>query len=447
MAHANGGANGVAYVTQVLFGDVKSLRGGVGQRKQPPMADVRPLRGVRYDFAASGGIGRLLAPPYDVVTANGPIEQFSIARIEHVDLDGTSDPHAHAATLYHQWLNQGIVAPDVEPAIYGHVHEFAHDGKSVQRRGLLARVRLEDWERRIVLPHEATNPGPRAERLQRLRAVRANLSPLYLLFQDPDQEVSGAIWERSSVSEEWDVDRSGAKHRIIPFRDPVTHSWLGDFFQSRQLLVADGHHRYEAALAYRDEMRRLRPGVDGPWEFVLALLAPATEPGVIVKSTHRVLPGHDGPAPDDLLRLLQRWFDVKPVLEADIDEPLFRVALAHRGEWAVSARAGSPHEALMPRGKSAAWRRLPVAVVEGVLDAVLGARRTPERVVPVVGEVEARHHVYEGGALAAFLLPQLELGQVFDVARDGDRLPPKSTWFEPKAPAGLVINDFELSTS
>jgi uncharacterized protein (DUF1015 family) len=99
----------------------------------------------------------------------------------------------------------------------------------------------------------------------------------------------------------------------------------------------------------------------------------------------------------------------------------------------------------MPKDRGDAWQQLPVAIVEGVLDAVLGSRRTPERVQPVVDESEAKHRVHRGAAFAAFLLPQLELGQVFDVARDGDRLPPKSTWFEPKAPAGLVINDFDLS--
>lgn len=410
------------------------------------MAEVRPLRGVRYVPEASGGIGRLLAPPYDVVTANGPIDPFSIARIEHVDLDGTADPHAHAAALYQQWLARGILAVNAEAAVYGHVHEFSVDGNTVQRRGLLARVRLEDWERRIVLPHEGTNLGPREERFQRLRAVRANLSPLYLLFQDPGQEVDAAVWERFGDDGAWELDRSGARHRIVPFRDPDTHTWLRDFFQPRQLLVADGHHRYEAALAYRDEMRRRHPDVDGPWEYVLALLAPASDPGVIVKSTHRVLPGIDGLSADDVLRLLNRWFQLWPASEVGEDESLFRVVLARRGEWAVMARSGTPHEALMPKERSTSWRQLPVAVVEGVLDSALGSRRTPERVIPVVGEADATLRVVEGEALAAFLLPRVELGQVFDVARDGDRLPPKSTWFEPKAPAGLVINDFDLST-
>lgn len=409
------------------------------------MAEVRPLKGVRYVPGESGAIGPLLAPPYDVVTANGPSEQFSIARIEHVDLDGVADPHAHAAALYRHWLSRGILAVDAEPAIYAHTHEFDDEGTTFQRRGFLARVRLEDWSRRVVLPHEATNPGPRAERLQRLRVVHANLSPLYFLFQDPERETDAAIWDRIDDDGERELDRAGARHRITPLRDAAMQSWLSDFFHSRQLLVADGHHRYEAALAFRDEMRLRYPGDDGPWEYILALLASESEPGVIVKSTHRVLPGKDSLNGDDLLRLLQRWFQVEPLTASNRERSLFRVVVAHRGEWSVIARAGSPHEALLPRARGAAWKQLPVSVVEGVLDSALGARRTPERVVPVVGAREATFRVARGEALAAFLLPRLELGQVFEVARDGDRLPPKSTWFEPKAPAGLVINDFERS--
>jgi uncharacterized protein (DUF1015 family) len=410
------------------------------------VADVGPLKGIRYVQGRTRAIGPLLAPPYDVVTAHGPIDQFSIARIEHVDPDSSDDPHAHAADLYRQWLARGILAADATPAVYIHIHEFEHEGTTVRRRGLLARVRLEDWERRVVLPHEATNPGPREERFQRLRAVRANLSPLYLLFQDREQEVNAAVWNRLGDDGAWEQDRAGARHRIIPLHDLATQTWLAEFFQPRELLVADGHHRYEAALAYRDDMRRRHPGSDGPWEYVLALLASASEPGVIVKSTHRVLPGIDGLKADEILSLLQRWFQVAPLSDENRNVAHFRVALANRGEWAVGALPGSPHKALMPMDRGAAWKQLPVAVIEGILDSVLGSRRTPERVVPVVGESDAIRRVVQGEAVAAFLLPQLELSQVFDVARDGDRLPPKSTWFEPKAPAGLVINDFELST-
>lgn len=411
-----------------------------------PVADVRAFKGIRYAPGVSGRIGPLLAPPYDVAAADGPIEQFSIARIEHVDLDGAVDPHAHAAALYRQWLEQGILVADARPAIYAHFHEFSDARSGVMRRGLLARVRLEDWERRIVLPHEATNPGPREERYERLRTVRANLSPLYLLFQDSAREVDAAVWDRLDEVGEWEQDRAGARHRVVPLQDRVMQTWLGEFFDSRQLLVADGHHRYEAALAYRDEMRQRCPGVDGPWEYVLALLVSATESGVIVKSTHREVGGGDDLNADDFPRLLRRWFEIAPLNDDNRADALFRVALHNQSEWAVVALPGRPHEALMPEDRGAAWKRLPVAVVEGVLDAVLGARRTPASVLPVVDENEARSRVRNGEALAAFLVPQLELGQVFDVARDGDRLPPKSTWFEPKAPAGLVINDFDLST-
>ena len=413
------------------------------------MADVRPLRGVRFDARHTGPVGSLIAPPYDVAAVPALGAEFTIRKIESVDLGSGGDDHALAAARYQAWLNLGALRRDVAPMIYVHDHRFDQDGMPVSRTGMLARVRLADWSERIVLPHERTTRGPREERLGRLRAVRANLSPLYLLYRDADEQIRQLIAGHSPSEQPLEErDEMGGTHRLTPMADSALQRRLATAFASRTLFVADGHHRYEAALAYRDECRE-KHGHDpeAPWEFVLALLATVEDPGVIVRPTHRVLVNERNCSPDLILQLLRRWFDVSAAhLAAPLpDVPLIcRVVLPDdHGVWDVRAKPGAPHRALMPRARGTAWRSLGVAAVESIVETLLGvgtlARQRP--ILPEIDNAQATARVKEGRAQAAFLLPAPSLDRLLTVAEEGDLLPPKSTWFEPKAPAGLVIND------
>lgn len=414
------------------------------------MADVRPLRGVRFDPGHSGPVGPLIAPPYDVVANARERAEFGIGGIENVNVGVAGDQHAHAARRYREWRQRGVLRRDTAPAIYLHQHQFDVNGVPHQRTSLIARVRLADWEERIVLPHERTTPGPRAERLERLRAANANLSPLYFLFRDADAAVktllTSSLDQNSPPAER---DRMGGAHRLTVIEDPEFHGRLAELFAPRTLFVADGHHRYEAALAYRDEQRS-REGYehDAPSEFVLAMLAAVEDPGVLVRPTHRLLVDGVSHSPAAILEHLRRWFDVRAVgpLPSSIEEADFiaRVVLADEaGVWDLHARPGNPHEALFPPDRERAWRSLGVAAAQAVLESLLGAgeRSVDERVVYAIDEAESITRVERGEARAAFLLPRPKLDRVLAVAEEGDLLPAKSTWFEPKAPAGLVINE------
>jgi uncharacterized protein (DUF1015 family) len=411
--------------------------------------DVRPLRGVRFDPRYSGPVGPLLAPPYDVASAPAPGARFSIAEIENADLGVAGDQHAVAAARYREWLRRGVLRRDDRPAVYLHEHHFDAEGSPTVRTAVFARVRLEDWTARVVLPHERTMPGPRRERGERLRATGANLSPLYFLYRDPEGEVRDLVTARLGADETpLERDQVGGGHRLVPVEGEVFHRELGRLLRSRPLFVADGHHRYEAALAYRDEQRRrFGHDPDAPWEFVLAMLAAVEDPGVLVRPTHRLVLG-DGDVRPRLREILGRWFDIEPM---DGEAPLpddgssiCRVMLGDgHGALEVRARPAKPHLALLPRERGEAWRSLPVAAVQGVLESALGGRREGggARVAYAIDEGEAVRRVAAGEAQAAFLLPPPRLDRLLAVAEEGDLLPAKSTWFEPKAPAGLVIND------
>jgi uncharacterized protein (DUF1015 family) len=413
------------------------------------VADIRPLRGVRFDSLRTGPVGSLIAPPYDVAAEPAIGAQFSIRNIESVDLGSTGGDHALAARRYRAWLEQGVLRRDPAPMLYVHRHQFDQRGVLVSRTGVLARVRLTDWSERIVLPHERTTPGPREERLGRLRAVQANLSPLYFLYRDADGEIRRLIADHAGSGQMLEArDQMGGTHQLTAIADAALQARLSAAFARRTLFVADGHHRYEAALAYRDECRA-RHGYDpeAPWEFVLALLSAVEDPGVIVRPTHRVLIDDQKCSPRQLLQLIQRWFDVATAqLAAPLpDAPLIcRVVLPDDyGVWDVRAKSGNPHQALMPRARSAPWRSLGVTAVEAIVESLhgVGAQMAERRLLPAIDDADAVDQVKDGHARAAFVLPAPSLDRLLGVAEEGDLLPPKSTWFEPKAPAGLVIND------
>ena len=413
------------------------------------MADVWPLRGIRFDSQRTGPIGPLLAPPYDVATEPVVGAKFSIRNIESVELGAPGDQHSLAAQRYQTWLDQGVLRQDAAPAIYVHRHRFSQRGTSATRTGLLARVRLQDWEERIVLPHERTTPRPREERLNRLRAVGANLSPLYLLYRDADSEIRTLIAEYAGNGHLLDNrDRVGGIHHLEAIADPQFHDRLATAFARRALFVADGHHRYEAALAYRDECREGHGfDPDAPWEFVLALLSSVEDSGVIVRPTHRILSDERHRSPHLLMEVFQRWFDLNATRLDETfsdDRSICRIVLpGEHGVWDVRARPEEPHRALMPRHRGRAWRSLAVATVESVVESLLGAgvHGAEPHLLPAIDEVDAVNQVEHGTAQAAFLLPAPSLHQLLTVAEEGDLLPAKSTWFEPKAPAGLVISD------
>jgi uncharacterized protein (DUF1015 family) len=411
----------------------------------------------------AGPLGPLLAPPYDVARAPAATPRYAISEIENADLGVPGDPHAVAAERYRAWRRQGILRQDDAVAIYVHRHRFLVDGVPRLRTAFIALVRLAEWQERIVLPHERTTPGPRQERLERLRAVNANLSPLYFLYRDAESEIADLLAEyapdeargklpvgaRHAVPSPAldEQDRMGGAHHLQTIRDPVFHHRLAKLFRDRQVFVADGHHRYEAALTYRNEQRRGSPDSDADSQFVLALLAAVDDPGVVVLPTHRLVAGLPDGLAEGLPRTLRRWFDLTPaadVLAHDGAAPLFRLAVSGQSMlWDVSPRPDQAHRALLDSDRSPAWQTLGVSAVGGVLEKVLGLheRSADLGVTFTVAESEARDRVARGAAQAAFLLSPPDLDRILAVAEEGDLLPPKSTWFEPKAPAGLVINE------
>jgi uncharacterized protein (DUF1015 family) len=401
----------------------------------------------------------LIAPPYDTsptpLTGDGTDRSsFNIAELENIDLSPGGDSHALAATRYRAWLADGVLRRDDQPALYVHDHYYLRpdDGQRRHRRGLLARVRLVDWSERIILPHERTVSGPRNERLHRIRAVRANLSPLYLLYHDRPGTIAGTI--TAALTDESPVaagtDAGGGEHTLTRLTDEAVLTRVSKHLADERLFVADGHHRYEAALAYRDEQRAAGAGANDPSEFVLAMLADITDPGVQVRPTHRLVTGLPDFDPRAFRARLEELLTVEDLTSESVEgsDVIGEIALSAAERWRISPRPDRAHERLLPPDQSAAWRRLDVAIGDRVvLEHVLGLDpgRIAAQVTYTHDASQARQAVDAGLAQLALIYAPPSLAALAEVAAAGDTLPPKSTYFDPKPPAGLVINDLSLA--
>jgi uncharacterized protein (DUF1015 family) len=435
------------------------------------MADVRPVPGIRY--AATEDLAALVTPPYDVISpeaqeryyARDPhnIIRLELGRDEPGD-DSLNNTYTRAATLFAEWRLEGVMRQDT-PSLYAYEQTFSVADAARRRMGLLARVRLEPWVARVILPHERTMSKPKDDRLKLMHACAANLSPLMSLYDDPDQELSAILNEATTGAPTSDfADDAGERHRLWRLDDPALAQTVAAFFAPRQLYIADGHHRYETSLTYRDEVRaeRKETFADDATDFVLMSLTAIEDAGLVVLPTHRILRSVSA---DDLLALpdrLERHFTVTPLegdsteawrgalVEAEANAP--SIALVTRdGAWLATlndaGRAAMANVTVEGQTPGAAWRALDVAVLQAlVFGEALGV--TPDEIragdrVTYTRDAEAAVNAVrtgtDGASLAALLIPTPPEA-MRDVAQAGDRMPQKSTYFYPKLITGLVIN-------
>ncbi|HEY8490635.1 MAG TPA: DUF1015 domain-containing protein, partial [Dehalococcoidia bacterium] len=265
------------------------------------MADVRPFRGLRYDARRAGPLDRLIAPPYDVIS---PEQQdrlheaspYNVIRIElGRDLpDDTPERNRYtrAADALRQWREAGVLAQDANPACYLYEQEFRYHGHAYRRRALFARVRLEPWEAGVIRPHEHTLAPAREDRLRLLRAVRCNVSPVYGLYRGGRRDLQAVLDGAAAGPPAADAtDVLGLRHRLWLLTDPAALEAAAAALAGATIYIADGHHRYETALAYRDERRAAAPSWTGeePENFVLMGLTAADDPGLLVLPIHRLV--------------------------------------------------------------------------------------------------------------------------------------------------------------
>ncbi len=430
------------------------------------MADARPFRALRFD-APRVDPALTIAPPYDVISA---AEQralyerspYNIVRVEYGEEragDGERDNrYTRAARDLDAWRRGGVLVRDAERALYRYRQEFAWAGARHAREAYFAAVRLEPWERGVIKPHEHTLATPKADRLHLLRATRTQVSPVYGLFRPkPGARLPASCDDQGDALADFEAD--GQRHVISAVRDAAALAAFRERIARCDVYIADGHHRYETALAYRDEVRARASAWTGeePEDFVLMALTDAHDPGLLVLPTHRIV--HVREVTQAQIDRIGRDFRMDDVSRTTLDEALAMLGAAAEGTrfLALGLRPGAKHlltlrdragaEALMPADQPDAWKRLDVSVLQyGVLRAAFGiddAALAAGGSVTYTQDASEAARAVETGAAAAFLLNATPVDQVLAVADAGARMPQKSTYFYPKLPTGLVMNVLE----
>ncbi len=348
------------------------------------MAVVKPFRAVRYDEEVAGPLDRLVAPPYDVIDEAQREELMARSPLNVVHLT-LPDDEDDAARLWHEWLADGALVRDETPSFWALEQTYVGpDGVERTRRGLVASLHPEPYESRVVLPHERTHAGPKEGRLRLLRATGVHFEPIFLLYEGtaPFEFPTGPP----------DLETEGAKLWRIPGEG------IEEWFSDRQLLIADGHHRYETALSY---------GAD----LIPVVLVSTDDPGLMIFPTHRLVQEVNGP----------------PATEADLRE-------------ALAALDSEPPD----RAAAVLYRREGgIAVVhgqEGELDVQLVESLAPGKLEYTPSVDEAVAAVDGGRAAGAFLVRPTRIEDVFRFAEAGETLPQKTTYFYPKLLSGLLFH-------
>ena len=424
------------------------------------MAVIAPFSGLRYAPDRVPELGSLLCPPYDVIgegerralEARNP---RNLVRLEQPQGDDDGR-YAAAAKTQAVWIAEGILKTDPTPAFYVYEQQFTWAGQPRTRRGFFAAVRLEPFDRKVVLPHEHTLSAPKEDRRRLLQATRTQLSPIFGLYRDRDGAAGEVIAAAVEVAPDVEATTpDGVRHRLWRLDEPPALQRLSRALADRQILIADGHHRYETMLAMQAEMRPAGPVGPAASDFAMMYLARAEDPGLLVLPTHRLVKNLVGFDLAGLCAAAKAAFDISggdertpEAIEARLarDGATGRVVFAVRvpGEAATTWFALKSYVDLSGLGPPAI-RKLDVTVLHGViLGSLLGidaeALASQAFVEYTHDTKDAVDRVAAGEAQAAFLMNATKIEQLMAACEAGLLLPQKSTYFHPKLATGMVMH-------
>ena len=432
------------------------------------MARVRPFAAYRYRRPGQD-ISDMTAPPYDVIspTERAALLEKNAHNVVALELpEGPLDPsvpgnrYETGAATWNEWRAQGVLTKDEAPGVYVLEQLTPRGSDLVRRRAFIVEVGLEPFSASIVLPHERTLPKALGDRFQLIRATAANFSQVLGLFDDPAGETD-ALFDAASVGEPIAVatDSDGVVSKLWVSSDAALANALSDLMADKQIFIADGHHRYTTALAYRDERRETAAGAgespqDPAYDFVMMALVNMEDPELVVMPTHRVADA-DGPFdPEAFYRALEPNFTVAELAPgnphgvlADGGPPAYIVKTRDEARpRLVTVRSDVDLDEAIPLGRSSAWKHLDVAVLqELILDPILGIHPDRPETLERLSFVKNAHDALDATADhdVAFLLRPTRMDQLRAVANAGETMPQKSTYFYPKLLSGLVFRSAE----
>jgi uncharacterized protein (DUF1015 family) len=422
---------------------------------------VKAFKAIRYN-QSKVSMSNVVAPPYDVITPeqqNGYYDKdpFNVVRLI---LGREEDRYLAAAATYAEWQRSQVLVRDPLPSIYPLVQTFkTTDGQMVRRKGFIALCRLEEFEKRIVLPHEKTLSKAKEDRFKLFKATNSNFSQVFSLYSDPEKIVDAHIDPVHGTPPTIDVEFESVRNQLWTVSDPAAIEKIAAALEPKQVLIADGHHRYETGLAYRDLMRSNNPNHTGKelYNYIMMFFTNLDDEGLVIFPTHRVmhsLQHYDGNA---LVSTLQRHFDVQmyptPQMMADAlkQHPRFAYGFVsnHSPKFFVARlKNESDLNTLVPEPLPAEVKELDVVLLHHyIIRQLLGvSQEAQEKKLNIHYLQSIRESVDEvasGASQAAFFVNPTKIGQVRAVAKSGNTMPQKSTFFYPKLISGLVLNKME----
>ena len=433
------------------------------------MARIHPFRGVRFVADRAGSIDDVVAPPYDVISPDQrrQLGERSPWNVVHADLptqihsaEAGEARYDRAGDTWRSWRSDGIAARDADPAIYVIEERFTTPmGEQGVRHGFVAALELEELGADTVAPHERTYDGPKADRLRLMRATRANLSQVFALYHDPDRVFDAMLERLVREPSDLSVEASDGHRRMWVVTDLDTIRAAQDTLASSPLTIADGHHRYETALTYRDEARAA--GEPSGAESLMVYLSNIDDPHLAILPYHRYVKFSDALDVDAYRQHMEDAFEIEPVglqdpipllrslIGSGTGEPYrFGLYTRHWGWELATLRDHAAVADLIGAGHTDVWRRLDAAVLHAVLLGELPRRATVDAeplaaiwhtADPRIAAEAVREEEADMFCMVRATAPE----QIGEVIRAGDTMPQKSTYFYPKLLTGLVMRDLE----
>ncbi|OQY97886.1 MAG: hypothetical protein B6D35_13455 [Candidatus Brocadia sp. UTAMX2] len=433
------------------------------------MAIIKPFRGLRYNQDVITDLSSVMTPPYDVISPQEQERYYQTHPNNIIRLDFGKDfpndtekanKYTRAAEFLGAWRKNGIIKREDTPAIYIYDQEFLSGTEWLVRRGFIALVKLEPFDKGSIYPHEQTLPGPKVDRLKLTQACQANLSSIFALFPDEHNEIDADLLTMTDTRPAIDfVDDTGVKNRLWVIKDEQKINSLVARMKEKPLFIADGHHRYETALVYKEQMQKENgnPRNDLPSDYVMMVCVSMNNNGLKILPAHRLVRNIKNYRFDRILPLLQESFKIellgKGCTVKDFMSHLNNGSEAHafimyEGQEDAYYKLQLSNEKVLDMVFAAdhpEWRRLDAGILHGVIiDKILGIAASDvtakDYVKYVKDEADAISFVQSGQYQLAFFLKPTRIEQVREIASARKVMPPKSTYFYPKLVTGIVIN-------
>jgi uncharacterized protein (DUF1015 family) len=426
------------------------------------MAAIKPFKAIRYNPTLISDPGAVITPPYDVISAeeqdrlhqNSP---YNIIRLEYgktypADND-SNNRYTRASDTLNKWLNAGILKADDEPLYYLYEQAYTYNSITYKRRGIVAALALESYQSKVVLPHELTMTGPKKDRLQLLSSSRTNISPIFTLFPDPEKRMADFFARLENDKPLFEaIEDSGQTHRLWAISDSALQADFTAYISEQPLLIADGHHRYETALKYYQDIQDTKGIIPPGAANILTFMVSTHDSGLLMLPTHRLLRGLSSKDINALHQAINDQFttidfgDPRQLDRQKYWQELVQQCRTKNGFGFITKESAG---LLIPNG-FASVDALPVSLLhDRILKPVLSAEEGTEAINNTLGFSHdfpsSLDSVLSGNSDAAFILDTIPIDDVFDRASRGIIMPQKSTYFYPKLPSGVVLHHMELS--